>query len=131
MSIEVELMNRLAADGTVSGLVGSRIRAEWVDQNSAYPAISVLRVSGGRNSGLDASNDYWNTARIQVDCWADTYSEARALADAVTSSLHGFKGAAGAFQVESLLLENLSDLGEQVGDRVHRRASLDFFVLYL
>jgi len=131
MAVETALVDLLAADGTVSGLVGTRLRHEWLDQNATYPAIIVTRISGGRESGLSASTDYWERARIQVDCFGNTYTETKSLGDAVKDVLHGFKGAAGSYQVGSCALDNEVDLGELDGDRGERRVSLDFSVLYL
>ena len=91
MSIETEVRTRLTSDGTVSGLVSTRIYPKRLPQNPTYPALTFGRVSGVRLHNL-AGVAGRGTPRIQIDSWAKTYLGAQALAAAVRASLDGFNG---------------------------------------
>lgn len=130
MSLQSEVLTLLAAQSSITDLVGSRLSKEWPEQNTVLPAISLTRVSGGKDSALDMSN-HFSRARIQIDCFASTHEGATTLADIVKDYLHGYKGAAGSFQIETMSNDNEIDLGENEGDRNDRRVSLDFLIIYL
>lgn len=130
MSLETGLLDLLKANSSIKSIIGSHFRTEWRDQNSKKPAVVITRISGGKDSALDMSN-HFNTARIQIDCFADSYEKTKTLAELVKGVLHGYKGPASTYQVETLQLDNEIDLGETIGDRIDRRVALDFFVLYL
>ena len=66
-----------------------------------------------------------------MDCFANTYSDVKDLAEAVTDVLHGFKGTAGPYTIETAIQENELDLGEKEGDESTRRVALDFSFIYL
>jgi hypothetical protein len=91
MSLETEVRARLAADGTISGLVSTRIFPLMLPQNPTYPALVFRRISGPRMHDLQGSIGR-GTARLQIDSWATGYLGAQALAAAVRSSLDGFTG---------------------------------------
>lgn len=129
MSLEAEILNLLAADAPVAAIVGNRLRLEWLDQNTTQPAIALTRISGGREPGLNPAN-YFSRARVQIDCQAATYETTKTLAAAVVSVLHGYNGPAGAYQIDSITLDNETDLGVQAGDYQSRRVMLDFDILY-
>lgn len=129
MSIEIELLRLLEADGTVSAFSEIRFRTEWRDQNTSGNYVIATRVSGRRESALNGG-DFWQFARVQFDCFSDSYSTVKAIAAAVTDVLHGYTGAAGAYQVGAISLANEIDLGEQEGDLATRRVALDFSITY-
>jgi hypothetical protein len=129
MSLEQELLSLVAADAGVSAF-SPETRTEWRDQNATGNYIIATRISGSRESALQQSNQF-RRARVQFDCFADDYSTVKDLAEAVTDFLHGFKGTAGPYTVETSVNENELDLGEQDGDESTRRVALDFSFIYL
>lgn len=130
MSLEAELLDILKGNTNIVAMVSNRMRLEWLDQHSDKPAIVISRISGGRDSSLNMS-DFFRRARIQVDCFAGRYEKAKELAEMVADALHGYSGAAGTYQIETLTLENEIDLGEQDGLNKTRRVALDFLIVYL
>lgn len=127
MSLEEGLRSALVADGTVNGLIAGRIYPEIMPQDVVYPAISYQRISTVRYQMLEGVDDF-TQARLQVDCWSDTYSGVKSLATAVKSALDGATGTLGSQAIQHCILESMIDLSQVVGDRVHRRISMDFLV---
>lgn len=85
MSSTVELLRaKLAADATVAGLVGTKIFPAVAPQGTVPPFIVCLEVSDVPENTLtgDASSTL-RGVRVQIDCYAKSYSDAQAVADAV------------------------------------------------
>lgn len=80
------LRTRLLNDGTIGGLVGTRVDWNIRPQGKPLPAITLERVVGDHAqtmSGLQVTQG----PLIQVDCWASKYTDAAALRDAVIEIL--------------------------------------------
>lgn len=86
-------------------------------QGVTFPAIRYTRISTERTLSLNATVGV-TSATIQVDSFATSYSEAKALADTVRGILHGYSGAIGTLQARLVKLETENDLYEQDGDRI-------------
>lgn len=75
MSVEQDINTVLSAGGT---LAGARVGGHPLDRSVAYPNVSYTRVGTtflhtlAGNSGLDR-------VRMQVDCWAENYADAKTL----------------------------------------------------
>lgn len=111
MSLETELRSRLAADATISGIVGTRIYPGILPQKPVYEALVFRRISGPRLRHLTGPSGM-GTARIQIDSWAEKYTEAQALADAVKDRLHGFDGTLTTLRVSISLDNEIDDYDE-------------------
>ena len=90
MSAETALFARLSAVAGVTSLTGTRIFPMEGQQASATPYITYQKISAGflptmRRGALPLAGP-----RIQVNCWADTYAAAKALALEVRRSLDGY-----------------------------------------
>ncbi|MFO8014744.1 MAG: DUF3168 domain-containing protein, partial [Phycisphaerae bacterium] len=71
------------------------------------------------------------SARVQVDCWAGEYDEAKALAEAVRAALNGYQGTAGGVTVQWIGLEGEGDEAETekgATDLTVYRVRMDFEV---
>ena len=84
----------LSADGTVSGLVGTRIYPNVMPEGSDLPAVVYSVISDvPENSFTGAYADRLRGARVQVDCYArpstagGAYRQAETLAEAVDACL--------------------------------------------
>lgn len=86
-------------------------------QNVEFPAIRYQRISTQRNQSLDA-NVGVNAATVQVDCMANSYSDAKALADSVRTILHGYSGSWSTLTCRNVMLDTENDFDEQDGDKV-------------
>jgi hypothetical protein len=89
--MEQSLIQRLLSNSGLSALVSNRVHPGSRPQGSALPAIVLNRISGGPGYADDGETGLTN-ARIQIDCWAATYRQAKLVARAVTASLSDFQG---------------------------------------
>ena len=127
--MEASLIQLLLSDSGVSAHVSTRVYPGARQQGSALPAITLTRISGGPlysdegEAGLD-------DARIQIDCWAETYSAAKLLARAVKAVLSGFDGTVGTTSFACVWLDNERDFRETGSNAAEYlfRTSLDFTV---
>jgi hypothetical protein len=86
-------------------------------QGVTFPAIIYTRITTDRTQSLNA-NVGVTEATMVVDCIAESYSEAKTLADEVRTILHGYSGAWSTLICRNCVLESESDESEQDGDRV-------------
>jgi hypothetical protein len=91
MTLEQALVARLVAAATSAS---SRVYPVALQEGSALPAISYWRVSTVRDYKHGAASGLVQ-ARMQVDCWAATYSAVKTLAAQVVTSLSGYSGTMG------------------------------------
>lgn len=115
----------IAANATVSGLVGPRIFWGVAQQGAALPALVLTIVSGADAPHLTGTDGLWRY-RVQVDCYGANRPQARTLSRAVVELLNGraFGNILGAF-VESTRENYDSD----AADRPHR-VSIDFIIMW-
>ena len=86
MNVEQEIENVLTADVTVAGLVVERVYAMPLPQNVTLPAIVYSRVATVPHDDLELTQNH-ERVRVQLDCWASTYAEAKTLAAAVRTAM--------------------------------------------
>lgn len=128
MTIEEGLYDFLSTDGGISALVSTRVYPGTLPQNWTAPAISYQRISGNRVRNLSGPAGR-AAPRIQIDCWADSYSGSKALATAVRSAMDGYAGLMGTTTVGSVVLE--SDLDFYEPDTNVYRVSMDFWISHI
>ena len=128
--MEEAIIARLLADSGVAAIVGTRVFPGSRPQNAALPSAVLNRISGGPLYADDGEVGL-EQGRIQVDCWAETYTGAKLLARAVTACLSAFDGTVGATAFEFIELEIERDLREGGGNSADYpfRTALDFVVL--
>lgn len=114
--IEQALVSILRANGTVSGLVGTRIYPLTIPQDADRPAVTYQQISGPRLHTC-AGPVGIVPSRFQFNCWDDSYGGADALAVAVRKALDGFSGIAA-----TVTIPIISILGE--GDLIDMRGGL-------
>jgi len=86
-------------------------------QEPTYPLIRYQRITTLRQQALDG-NVGVTEATIQLDCMAQSYSQAKTLADSVRVILHGFSGSWGTLTARNVMLDTENDFSEQDGDKV-------------
>jgi hypothetical protein len=91
MGLETGLRALLAADPGVSALVADRIRPLRLAQGETYPAITYQRIACSPRSTLDGATGRLRSV-VQATCWAESYLEAHALADAVRACVTDYRG---------------------------------------
>lgn len=126
----------LLANGTVSGLIGSRLYPLRRPQGSALPAMTYQVVAGDRDhahGGMTALANRW----VQFTAWADTdaasaYSQVQTLADLVETVLGGYRGTTGGVEIGGAFVRGRRDFDEDGPDGIQRvfGASVDIEFFY-
>jgi len=117
MSADIEkglylVLTGVSPQTTAGGRVYPRL-----PQGVTFPAIRYQRITTNRVQSLDA-NVGVTEATMQIDCMAESYSAAKALADEVRVILHGYRGAWGSALCRNIMLDTENDFYEQDGDEV-------------
>jgi len=110
MSIELE-------KGLVTLLSGITKCRPYLPQPPVFPVIRYQLISVTRENSVDGTSTGATEAGIQVDCMADSYAGAKALADSVRAVLHGHIGAWGTLTAQFVNLQTENDFNEINGDR--------------
>lgn len=101
----------LYADGTVLGLVSTRIYPSILPDKCTMPAITYARISTPRSEDLIATQTLtW--PRIQINSWDDDYLGAKALAKAVRIALTDYTGTIGGITISDIRIMDEGDLEE-------------------
>ncbi len=107
MTIESDLRTFLAADGTISGLVSSRVYGiGYKPQNSSLPALTFSRESTDWINELEAGQSGYVGAEFQIDAWADNYDDVNSLREAVLSRVQNYNGLMGSTAVDWVLVNS-------------------------
>jgi len=126
-TVQEALVQILTADGAVHDLVGDRVYPAAVPQGGVLPAVAYKRISNMRvySHGGDS---HLARPRFQLDCVAESYSEAVRVAEAVTTALSGYRGDE-VVRVEATFIENEMDYFQLLDDDSRRYiASVDVFI---
>lgn len=134
MTIEEGLVAQLKADSAVAAIVGTRIHPGAIPQDGALPAVVYQLISSPREVDLGGPSTFIR-ARYQIDCWANSQSTVRSLADSVRAALNGVglqsPKTLGSEPVQLVYLDDETGaLSEFEGDRRDRRVSQDWIIIY-
>lgn len=127
MTIEEGLVAFVLAQSAITTLIGTRIMPSPLRQNAALPAISYQLISVADDILHDGPQGLPD-ARIQLDCWADTYAGAKALAAVVKTAVHAYAGLMGTVNVQRAKVENVVDGFEPNTGR--QRVVMDVMLMY-
>ncbi len=114
--IEETIFSDLSSFAGLSALIATRIYPLRMPQGSTFPAVVYTRVSGARINNLDGENI--QNPRYQIDCWAETYSAAKAVAAQIELAF-------AASSLQAVLIADRDDKDDSV--RLYR-VSLDYSV---
>lgn len=84
--IEIDLRAAMIAAPAVTALVGQRIAAGILPEGELRPYVTYSLVTGERIPSMTDSG-LMRHARMQVNCWSQSYSEAKQIALAVQSAI--------------------------------------------
>lgn len=84
--IEIDLRAAMLAAPAVTALVGQRIAAGLLPEGELRPYVTYSLVTGERIPGMTDSG-LMRHARMQINCWSISYSEAKQIALAVQSAI--------------------------------------------
>jgi hypothetical protein len=113
----------LASSGVTALAPASRINWGAHPQGAALPGVVLNTISDAQGYNLQGPDGHFE-GRVQVDCYAPTYSKAKQLSRAVRAVLDGHRG--GGFQ--GVFLAGSRDTREGGANEAERpfRVSLDF-----
>lgn len=109
--IEQDLRSYLLAQSTINALIVDRLYPLRLPQGATLPAVTYQRIFGAQAVSHDGASDL-GRARLQLDCWADTYAVMASLADALRAALSGYRGPMGANASTGARVINILDASE-------------------
>lgn len=129
--MEEALTTHLLAQAGLTALVGTApARVTWARrrQGSALPAVVLHVISRTPGYTMQAASTAVDQ-RVQIDCWAATYGDAKAVARQVTAALSGAHPTVGGVAFLGSFKESERDSFEsgEGGDALHR-CSMDFII---
>jgi hypothetical protein len=112
MPLEKDIATYLMTKTTVTDYVGTgdvvNVFPMALPPTRPFPSISYQLVSDvGLNSTHGPSG--LARARLQIDCWSDSYGVAKDLANVVRGEFDGFRGTLGETVIRSMILINRGD----------------------
>jgi hypothetical protein len=117
----------LAASPAVTDIVGDRMNFGANVQGARYPRIVMFTIDDAEGHNLDGPDGH-SIGRVQVDCYAMSYEEAKLLSRTVRAVLDGYSG--DGFQgVFHALSRDTREGGSNEAKRPFR-VSLDFITHY-
>ena len=113
MSMESDLRSYVVADGTIMGLISTRMYPQVLPQGVVYPAVRFYRASTDENRVFEGPGGK-ERARVTIESWAETYAEARSLAAAIRARIDGLAAIIGSgnTRVTSCYLDNEIDASD-------------------
>ncbi len=132
MSASKALRARLIDDGTLSGLVGTRIYPGRAPQKPVLPYIVYHRISTVRSATLDAGNTKVPEVRMQCDVIATTQSEVETIMNQMRIVMDNFQGTSAGVTILGVSVSDEQDQPEfyEGSDTVFYHSSLDFSIIY-
>lgn len=127
MTIEEGFVAYVLAQSAITTLIGTRIMPAPLRQDSDLPAVSYQLISQ-RDDVLHDGPQGLPDARLQLDCWADSYASARALAEAIRTAVHAYRGMMGVVNVQRAKVENIVDGFEP--NTGQQRVIMDVLLMY-
>lgn len=109
--MEEGIIAKLRATSGVTELVAQRISPGRRPQASALPAITLTTISGAPVYSDDGESGLFS-ASIEINCWGETYSSAKAVARAVKAALSAFAGEVSGVTFQNILLDAERDFSE-------------------
>ena len=133
VTVEAAFIQQALGCLAITDLVGNRVdpglsqEIEPVDK----PRLLVTRISGPRHQSLTGPTNL-GEGRMQFDCIAPTYHQAKSLAQAVRREFDGYRGTMNGVFVQQCLLDDERDFNEASPGTDSRRAfitQLDFMFM--
>jgi hypothetical protein len=125
--MEEALVNKLLASSSLDVLIGDRIRWGKRDQSDPLPTVVLTKVSSRADYHMTARSGL-TESRVQVDCWAATFSQSVTIARAIKEILSGAQFSQDGIEFQGIFLDAERQLYEEdLPERFHR-VSMDFII---
>ena len=108
MSVEKDIRTYMLTRTAITDLISTRIYAQKLPQEATFPSLVYNRISTQRTYSHSGDSNF-TKPRIQYSCFAETYEDAKDLAEQIVSEMSGFKGTAGTATIYSTFVENELD----------------------
>lgn len=86
MSAETSLRAALLAAGAVTALVNQRVYPDRAEEGEPFPFVVFARTGSQPQTAMDGSV-LATLVSLEVQCWADSFLSAQAVADAVATAV--------------------------------------------
>ncbi len=106
-NIEEALKYIIVNNSTVKAIT-TRCYPATIPQNPEYPLVLYMKITGVRSHHLQGPSGSAHP-RFQVEAWAATYAEVKALANAIREALDGYSGTVSGCKVRSILIQSERD----------------------
>ena len=123
--IEDALVNLIKADADLKGVISTRFYPVIMPQNTSFPAMTYLRISGVRQQSHGGASGL-AFARFQFDAWAKRYDDARDASEKLRLIIEGYSGTVLGVVINGILMLNERDGYEN--DTELYRVSTDYLV---
>lgn len=124
--IETAIRYILVNDTTVKAIT-TRCYPVNIPQTPTYPLILYTQISGHRDHTLRGASGHAHP-RFQIEAWAETYTGAKTLADAIRIALDDYIGTASGTKIWSCLIDSERDIYEPEIE-VYRKVQ-DYLIWY-
>lgn len=104
--------------GLKTVLTGTATVYPRLPQSPSFPLVRYQLIYVDRTLAVDATNVGPTEAGLQLDCMAETYEGAKALADSVRTALHGYTGSWGTLTAHLVKLQTENDFEDIDGDGI-------------
>lgn len=88
MSVTEDVVATLTGDAGLSALVGTRVYPVLAPQGTTRPFVTYQRI-GADNRAVLGGEVSGDQEQIQLDAWADSYTQAHAVTAAVIAAMDG------------------------------------------
>lgn len=121
----------LVGTAGVAALVGGRVAWGARPRGTILPAISLHMIDGEPDYTL-AGESGLARARVQIDCWGDSYADVTATARAVTAAISGQQKMINGVRFQGAFVDAVRDLVEDgpPPDELLHRVSIDVILWY-
>ncbi len=107
--IEEALYTHLISHAGLTAIVGNRIYPVLLPQDVTFPAVTYQRISTVREYAQEGPSGLAHP-RFQFSCWAETYEEAKAVAEQIRFALSGYKGTINNVRIDAVYIEDDNDI---------------------
>lgn len=128
--MEADLVSLITGDGTVSGLISTRLYPAVYAQGATNPCARYRKITGSPGVHMQGS-DGLNFDLVQIDVRATTAASAVAVRDALRALLHAYSGTVGSTSFKLIRLRDDRGIGhEKTDSQEFYTASLDWDVTW-
>ncbi len=128
MSIQTALVAIKTANPTLNTLVGTRFSPDVMPQGVTLPAVT-FQVISRPNSNSMGPNIVNYRPRVQMDGYASSSALRTTLRSAMVGAFYGYSGVIGGETIKSILIDNETEMVEQLDTQTQAyRISIDWII---